>query len=271
LTVGTIIPFNKDMLDSSSEQLEMITRRLPDRWDSAYTTEYLLSLARGQEFMLPRNQYPKEIQFNSSWHRLLDNMHAISEKEDVECYAAIGAKEDKRSLYLPKHILRSQKGQVDHMVIRSTTGSMNLFGINHVVADVHTHPRNNPENTWDKFFSNTPEPRFSAGDLYGLAIRKSGLPMRIVIEGDSNLAVFASKETGYYTLDPNMVSQEQFGKYWYEKNGYKYNGISSNGESVTPLSFNATPGPEINQQIADEYKLVIYKGGTHEPLKKITP
>ncbi len=265
------------MGEPTSTSSERKSTTLPEVWSYEYFREYLLSLTRPNrsEFVLPQDQFPKEIDLNKGWHQTLNQMRRESGGDMLERFAGIGFKEDRRGLYLPISPAKGMSERVSPEVISKELDRMRArLGIISIVGDLHSHPRILGENPPTSSSDNALEGAFSVGDIYRGVVKLSYFPLIMgVVEGYENIFVFRSKESSKEDIDPLIMSQENFERYWYEKNGYMYLGnIKANGANrAQPVFLNAKSHWNINQQIAQKHRLVLYKGIENGPLIRIFP
>lgn len=237
-----------------------------------FLREYLLGLTRSREFLVSILDYPRQIGLSQGWHDTLDQIRKDS-VDGIERLALVGFKEDRRAIYLPTI---GVKGLPDHVpsaiISREIQRARVKAGITGLIGDIHSHPRSLIESIWGNTSDQQNTAGFSAGDLYRMVSPGEFLPMMVVVEGNGNIVAFKTKESTDTGLDRNVLTQEGFEKYWYEKNGFRYLGrVEKYGaERAVPISPNAN-GWNVNLGIAERHKLVLYRGGAGNNLVKLFP
>lgn len=206
-----------------------------DRWSYGFFREYLLALARGEKFLLPKVQYPKRIELNQSWHELLNQMWRET-RDGLERFALIGFKDDRRAIFLPTRVASGTADGVPWNVVRAENEkAIAKFKIAYCLGDIHSHPA---EKIW-------PGAAFSAYDFYRILEPDIYLPMIGLVEGGKNVFAFRSRESDY--IDPSIFSPESFRDFWRDR----------------------VRGWKMNLEIAKKYSLVLYRGGVDRELVKV--
>lgn len=250
-----------------------------ETWNYHLFREYLLSLTRGKDFLLPVDQYPNAIELSNDWHEVLDKMRTDS-RDGHERWALIGYKEDRRGIYLPTI---AAKGLPDHVpaevMLEERDRAKVKAGITGLLGDLHSHPKGLVKDIWgasfedlfDELFKEDSEIAiFSAGDLYCMVIPGSFNLMRGVVQGRENLFAFRTRESTDLGISQNVFRQDAFEKYWYEKNRFRYLGNVKNFgvRRIQALTSHADPW-NVNTGIAERHKLVLYKGSSGANLTKV--
>ncbi|MCR4325129.1 MAG: hypothetical protein NUV69_05610 [Candidatus Curtissbacteria bacterium] len=217
----------------------------PTEWDYPTFKEYLLSQARGKEFLLPITAFPAEIDLNAEWHGVLNAMRDKTNKDDIERVGLAGYNLTQRSLYLPSERVAEVPSQWeknshvarDAIVIqRSLARSRGAEGL---VGILHSHP----QRVTRPFGFRINRGRLSAGDLY-IALTGHYGPMVGVTAGDMNSLAFKTQQSVVPTDD-----FEKFVDLW-----------------------ERDPQPKkLDELLAQKYNIALYKGQVNGVLKKVYP
>lgn len=254
--------------------LENKKTTLPERWTYDYFREYLLSLTRGSEFTLPQEAFPLVIELSRDWHTVLNTIREETSKDEIERWAGIGFKEDRRSLYLP---IFPAKGLHDiipgELITKELEKMQSEFGMTAIIGDIHSHPQKLPRDTSVTHIEKPLEGTFSVYDLYCAVKPSNPLQVMGLVDGYENVFSFRSKGSVMEDLRRRFLfptNQEDFAKYWYELNGYRY---EKSQEDTNGYAVRQVPNPpshwEICKQIAQRHRLVLYKGSENGDLRKI--
>lgn len=233
-------------------------RFTPRVWAYEHFREYLMALGRGRNSLLPLDQYPDLIELNRGWHEVLEDLRTRTTQHGKEHYAVIGFTEILRRISLPKAALRGANGIVPEEVIKAAHSNASRAGIDKVLGDMHSHPYES-------------HLQFSLGDLYTMVYEGSTEFVKTVVGTDENLFVFKTKGSTTTGLAREVFTQEGFCKHWYENNGYRFLGISENGESAAPVRSGVPSVWELNKQVARKHNLVFYSGDANADLVKVFP
>lgn len=226
-------------------------------WTYGYFIDYLTALTRGRNFLLSLDQYPDLIQLSQANHETLEDLRRRTALHGREYYNIIGFSEIMGSIGSLGKPSRGERGRVPADVLQSTYAYASTIGVDKVIGDIHTHPH-------------ASHLAFSLGDLYRMVYKGSVDFVHAIVGRDENLFVFKTRESTTIGLAQEVLSQENFCRYWYENNGYKFNGISKNGEDAT-ISANDMSIWGLNLKVAKRHNLVLYSGDATVDLVKVFP
>ena len=74
------------------EQKPETTNSLGDKWSYDTFRHYLVGLTKGRDFVLPQEQFPKEIELSAGWHGVFNKMRSETDEDGKERWAGIGYK-----------------------------------------------------------------------------------------------------------------------------------------------------------------------------------
>ena len=218
---------------------------LTKRWDYATFREYLLSQARGKDFLLPIAEFPTEIDLNANWHGVLSAMREKTNKDQIERVGLVGYNLAQRSLYLPSEKVAKVPWQwernthVARQAIEIQRSFARSKGAEGLVGILHSHP---PMDTKMLGFQ-IRNGRLSAGDLY-IGLRGYYGPMVGVADGGINSLAFKTRQS--------IVPRDDF-------------------EKFVDL-WERDPQPKkLDELLAQKYNVALYKGGVNDVLRRIYP
>lgn len=250
-------------------------------WDYEVCSEYILALSRGREFLLPIEEYPSRMDLSQSWHETFNQMRSDS----GEMWALIGYEAGQRRLVLPRVAEKGLSHSVPYEVM--TAGlekARGKAGISDLVGDIHSHPRPFTSSCWHIPSELTSEGSgaFSVRDIYGLLYKIShqrpadnNKSIMIVVEGNENIAAFATRRSLELTRNYFNDTYDTFAKNWYEKYGWEFKGARpasrGGGEMANRVKDDAAEIWQINRGIAYQYQLALYRGFRDKALLRDYP
>lgn len=222
-----------------------------DKWKYENFKEYLIAISKGQEYLSHLEDFPRMLNLNETWIQTFIQLKSGTVHDGKERYALIATNPENRKVYLPKLPAQGNELKVPGKTISIEHQLAEKQGLK-VIGDIHSHPHEQAA-------------VFSVADLYRV-VNSNPLSVIGVIEGNEVLFAFRTHETAKLPIVEN--SQMDFEKEWYNNNGFKYSDESYETR-VLQTRFLPTPHFEINKQIAEKYKLVLYIGTLGDDLYKI--
>lgn len=248
-----------------------------ERWTyNNHLREYLLLVARkGRMAFESGEKFPKRMELSEDWHTMLDEVRRAT-RDGKERWALVGVKQERTALFLPTIPAVGYDNYVPSEVMeKEGNRARENFGIVDLVGDVHSHPTDFGEKALQRlpaFNSLGLKAQFSAGDYYGICVPGRARAFMGVVEGDYNLFAFSTRQTQNLPVDPAMINQESFEKYWYEKFGFKYlGGVQKYGAFRAVPVAGGADSVAMNAAIAKRHGLVLYQGAKGKDLTKVFP
>lgn len=238
-----------------------IERKSTDRvWTYEHFREYLLALGRGNEFLLPINQYPDIINLSEEWHSTIEDARKKTAETGYEHFFNVGTKHEARTVHLPTNPRVGNQGSIPSDVQSGLLSDYVRIGVNSIPGDIHSHPSSD-------------HAEFSLGDLYRLLYPNSKNLFIGVVEGNENLFAFRTKGSRNTGLDSTVLNQGTFAKYWYEQNGWEFKGYNpkTGAEMARPNNRDVTSVWQLNLKVARRHNLVLYSGDAKTELVKVFP
>lgn len=215
------------------------------KWDYETFKEYLLSQARGRDFLLPIEEFPEHIELSDDWHGVLNAMRAKTKKDKIERVALTGHNLQQRALYLPTERVVEVPWQwerdapVSRQAIEVQRAFAKTQGADGFVGILHSHPPKDIP-VLERIIKNG---RLSAGDLH---IALTGFYGSMIGVADGKINSFAFKTRS--SVVPSE-GQDYFYDLWEGK-----------------------PQPKkVDELISQKYNLALYKGGVNSVLKRVYP
>lgn len=250
-------------------------------WDYETYREYLLALSKGREYLLPIEEYPSKMDLNEMWHETFNQIRPHS----YESWALIGFEHGQRRLILPKMAEKGLNHSVPYEVEAAGLEKARAkAGITDLVGDIHSHPRNLRDLSWyiPPQVTSAGSGAFSLRDLYGflcdLSQQRPSDPKRsimFIVEGNENIAAFATRRSLEIVRNNFSGSYEQFAKQWYERYGWNFKDMrpqsQSGGELAEPFRADASTVWQINKSLAYHYQIALYRGFRDKPLLREYP
>src|SRR3989344_519830 len=165
---------------------------VPDTWNYSLFKDYLLALSRGKDFILPLEQYPREIELSQEWHKILNSMRDRTAKTRVEHVALIATSKRMRSILLPSTPASGWSSHHVHPLatqIQITRARLDPR-IDGYIGLFHSHP---PQDI-GFFRFKIPMGRLSAGDLHIVLTSPSILAIGVT-DGIRNSLAFRTRES----------------------------------------------------------------------------
>lgn len=242
------------------------TQTIPREWNSSLWHEYLLSLSRGENAVLPNEQYPDSIELNTEWHTILNQLRAETQNDMIERYVPVGYKDDRRTLYVPRSYPTGNPDCIPVWLAMHMNWIAKQEGIEGLSGSIHSHPRKFTD-IQRRFWKPSPQVGvFSAQDFYALLSSDDNQgQFSGVVDGTDNLIMFKSKET-HDLLDKFTHNETTFADYWFKKYGLT---PVQNGLIYQPKAAPLDTQIQMNNDIASTYKLAYYHGTENEKLKRI--
>ncbi len=227
---------------------------LPKIWTSEVLKEYLLSQSKGQEFLLPLEEFPEEIELSHDWHEVLNTMRQGTNHDGIERVALVGFNSSHRAIYLPNFkmaagVLDKSSGVItdygEGQAVNPTLIELQRIfaskkGIEGFSGLLHSHP---PDSSlFSPIFDLFGEHRLSAGDLY-IALKGYYGNLMGVADGPINSFAFKTKESIIPRDD-----HETFYRLWEQEPRIR----------------------NLDQVIAQKYKLALYRGNKNQSLKRVS-
>lgn len=268
-------------LQGSSPRLAPETARPIPGWDYETYREYLLAMSKGREYLLSIEEYPSRMDLNEIWHETFNKIRPQS----YESWALVGFEQGQRRLILPEVAEKGLDHSVPHEVmVAGLEKARAKAGVTDLVGDVHSHPRDYRDVSWHIPSQVTCEGNgaFSLGDLYGflcdLTQQRPSDPKRsimFVVEGNENIAAFATRRSLEIVRNNFSGPYEKFAKQWYERYGWNFKGkrlqSQGGGELAEPARADAPKIWQINKGVAYHYQIALYRGFKDKPLLREHP
>lgn len=227
-------------------------------WSPETSDIYLQSLGRGEEFLLPFVEYPQELRVKPELSQLFGIMRERSLESLKEWYAVIGVAVTNRHVVLQTD--PSMGGALEVKLSVSKKQKERLLTLTNAqvkIGDIHSHPVNYVDENGHSIWAEEIPAAFSGSDLQNLIGLKHTLLIGLV-GGQETVLAFRSRETkltdscSYIGL--RRITSDFLTKYWTRKHGLKYDSKSGMimAKKVDDLW-------EINLDIADHHKLVLYR------------
>ncbi|OGD92666.1 hypothetical protein A2697_02575 [Candidatus Curtissbacteria bacterium RIFCSPHIGHO2_01_FULL_41_44] len=233
------------LVEPPEKEVRLEKAPLPsNKWDYQTFKEYLLAQARGREFLLPLNEFPREIEFFEDWHRTFNRMRDATEQDDIERVALVGYRLKQRAIYLPnEHVVARTARKFERGGYRPVDPILTLIqqlssfaeGLDDSIGILHSHPIEKVFGL--RLFGG----RLSAGDLH-IVLRSACGSMIGVADGRVNSIAFKTRES-VVPGDP----QDKFYDLWEKE-----------------------PQPQkLDELLAQKYNIALYKGAINGVLKRV--
>lgn len=238
-----------------------------ERWEyGARFKHYLYRIGQlGNEGVEPINNFPARIELNESWHSTLNRMWQES-KDGFERHIPVGYRQERENPHFPQEFILGTRSYADFL---TTKAAKEKYGIEYHFGNIHSHPADWLSRILLKPFENTKLMEgegFSLEDVFHM-VNGRGLPMEVLVERKYNIFAFRTQETKDMPADSPLLSEKNFTRYWYRKNG-----LWPVFDSRLLVSYRLqTSVWKINIMLADAYKLALYRGKRGEDLIREFP
>jgi hypothetical protein len=229
------------------------------RWEyQAHFKEYLLLLGKkGKEALERIDSYPRGIELDASWHRVLDSMRDETKNDSNERFAIVGYRETARDFYFPKITGVGEPYTVPPEVINEMIhAAKEKEGVTSILGDIHSHNYVGP---------------LTFMDFYGI-LQKHKSDSRFMsglVNPHENIIAFKTRQT-YNVSDfgiPNYDSKEGFKNYWMRKAGFKSSPKHHHIARFRP----SADMYAANIAIAQTHRLALYRGSPGQDLIRMYP
>lgn len=249
-------------------------------WEYPFFKDYLISQARGNEFLLPKDQFPdNEIRLSDSWHEIAQKMQNNTSLTGREWWSIIGVDSLGGKLFLNEELQEGEHHKVGIWTIIGNDVLAKDKGIDVPLGGIHSHPRSKEQRDGgvfdelnDIFVDLIPsknDAQFSLGDLMTVINSKDSRNILGLVEANQIMLAMKTKDTLTLASHLNDVKPDDLLKIWYEANGYRVLRDKTGRIELVKFRNDAPDNGKLNNKFAEAYGLVLFKGSIGSPLKRV--